>query len=134
MAVVTILSGAASGIIASAVESVIDLIVDLTEWDDVRKEFTRDTVDAMWGNRTHNYDAAICYNLDYNIADWDRIYEKTAVKLELGLLHTDYDCFFMNGENDFWALDDGGGINLAATGRQDQCAWDEDDDLHLHCD
>lgn len=36
MAVVTILSGAASGIIASAVESVIDLIVDLTEWDDVR--------------------------------------------------------------------------------------------------
>lgn len=51
----------------------------------------------MWGNRTHNYDAAICYNLDYNIADWDRIYEKTAVKLELGLLHTDYDCFFMNG-------------------------------------
>lgn len=37
-------------------------------------------------------------------------------------------------ENDFWALDDGGGINLAATGRQDQCAWDENDDLHLHCD
>lgn len=112
----------------------------------------------MWGNRTHNYDAAICYNLDYNIADWDRIYEKTAVKLELGLLHTDYDCFFINGgehllfhfspvpsgkrltvivpcvENDFWALDDGGGINLASTGRQDQCAWDENDDLHLHCD
>lgn len=36
MAVVTILRGAASGIIASAVESVIELMVDLTEWDDVR--------------------------------------------------------------------------------------------------
>lgn len=46
---------------------------------------------------TQNYGAAICYNLEYDVANWNRVYEKTSVKLELGLLHTDYDCFFMSG-------------------------------------
>lgn len=58
----------------------------------------------MWDNKTGDYGAAICYNMAYEVSNTDLMYEKTSARLELELLHTDYDCFFMNGPGEFFFL------------------------------
>lgn len=55
----------------------------------------------MWDNKTGDYGAAICYNMAYEVSNTALMYEKTSVKLELQLLHTDYDCFYITGPGKF---------------------------------
>ncbi|KAF4311410.1 hypothetical protein SLS57_008940 [Botryosphaeria dothidea] len=130
---VTILTSAASAVISAAINQVAPTLANLGKWDEVREAFTQQTVKSMWDNKTGDYGAAICYNMAYEVSNTDLMYEKTSARLELELLHTDYDCFFMNGpDNHFWTYGDGGYINLAIYHDENKC-WYDDNTGDLYC-
>ncbi|OJD38113.1 uncharacterized protein BKCO1_5000159 [Diplodia corticola] len=130
---ITILTGAASAVITAAINQVAPTISGLGSWDEAREAFTQQTVKTMWDNRSSDYGAAICYNMAYEVSNTALMYEKTSVQLEQDLLHTDYDCFYMNGpDNHFWTQGDGGYINLAIYHDESKC-WYDDNTADLYC-
>ncbi|KAF2853267.1 hypothetical protein T440DRAFT_466247 [Plenodomus tracheiphilus IPT5] len=70
----------------------------------------------MW-NRNPDYEkypAAICYNKGYNFQHENKWSGRVRAELKLGeFLHTDYDCMYMEGGNQFYTHHEGGYINLA---------------------
>ncbi|KAK7540513.1 uncharacterized protein J3D65DRAFT_615563 [Phyllosticta citribraziliensis] len=122
---VTILTTAATALMTAAINQVAPTIANLGSWDDAREAFTQKTVKAMWDARSSNYDAAVCYNMGYEVSNTAQMYEKTSVNLKQDLLHTDYDCFFMSGpDNHFNSQGDGGYINLATYYDTSKCTFD----------
>ncbi|KAK8163111.1 hypothetical protein IWX90DRAFT_262312 [Phyllosticta citrichinensis] len=122
---VTILTSAATALMTAAINQVAPTIANLGSWDEAREAFTQKTVQAMWDARSSNYDAAVCYNMGYEVSNTAQMYEKTSVNLKQDLLHTDYDCFFISGpDNHFNSQGDGGYINLATHYDTSKCTFD----------
>ncbi|KAF7896250.1 hypothetical protein EAF00_006264 [Botryotinia globosa] len=90
-------------------------ISNIKNWDNAREEFTKTTTANMWARNPDysKYPAVICYNKGYSVKNPAGIAGKVSVKLSLGILHTDYDCMYMTGNNQFYTDSDGGYINLS---------------------
>ncbi|TLS26660.1 hypothetical protein PpBr36_04031 [Pyricularia pennisetigena] len=98
-------------------------VKDLKNWTNAREEFTKTTVKGMWEAQTDKkaFPAAVCYNMGYKA---DGAAGKVKVDLKSGLLHTDYDCFYMPGNSVFKGEGDGGFINLAIQSDNNRCTFD----------
>ncbi|TLD15269.1 hypothetical protein PspLS_10738 [Pyricularia sp. CBS 133598] len=98
-------------------------VKDLKNWTNAREEFTKATVKEMWAAQTDKkaFPAAVCYNMGYKA---DGAAGKIKVDLKSGLLHTDYDCFYMPGNSVFKGEGDGGYINLAIQSDSTRCKFD----------
>ncbi|EKG10190.1 hypothetical protein MPH_12790 [Macrophomina phaseolina MS6] len=124
-AAVTILTTVAGAAITAAINQVAPTLANLSKWDEVREAFTQQTVQALWDKNPAGYGAAICYNQDYEVSNPKQQYETTSVRLELQLLHTDYDCFYISGpDNHFWSRGDGGYQNVAIITDDSKCQYD----------
>jgi len=117
---------AATAIAAAAVKETNKVIKNLKNWTPAREAFTKATAKEMWGNNPDpkKYAAAICYNMDYSVSDPAGVAGLLKAQLKSGLLHTDYDCFFMSAGNTMKLKGDGGFINLA-TKSDNRCTYDK---------
>ncbi|KAF9871147.1 hypothetical protein CkaCkLH20_11316 [Colletotrichum karsti] len=118
-AVMDVATGVAVNIITEILQAVI-------EWTKARETFTQAMTDEMWAQNPEpgKYHAAICYNKGYGVADWNGIAGLAKVTLRLNVLHTDYDCMYMSGPNQFWTASEGGYINLSYTYDRNHCSFD----------
>ncbi|KAH8588061.1 hypothetical protein B0O99DRAFT_601087 [Bisporella sp. PMI_857] len=109
-----------------AIEHAAETIKNLGQWTEVREEFTKKTTSDMWSRNPDRkkYHAAICYNKGYRVQNPSGIAGKLSAKVELGLLHTDYDCMYMDAPNAFYTDGDGGYINLSYT-YDNRCTFDK---------
>jgi len=127
-AIVTLVGEAAiSAITEMAINAAADFIKNLSQWNEAREEFTKQTTLEMWNRNPDytKYHAAICYNKGYRLNNTAGITELQSAKLELGQLNTDYDCMFMDAPNQFFTDSDGGFINLSYR-YDDHCSFDQD--------
>ncbi|KAF6810545.1 hypothetical protein CMUS01_13445 [Colletotrichum musicola] len=88
----------------------------------------------MWDNNPNPslYAAAVCYNKGYGLQRPDGVAGKVSAKLTLGALNTDYDCMYMEGNNQFYTHSEGGYINLAYHYDANRCTFIKDNG-DLHC-
>ncbi|RAR08863.1 hypothetical protein DDE83_005780 [Stemphylium lycopersici] len=120
---IAIIGGVVSGVVGVAATNAVDGLKSLANWDDAREAFTKATVNEMNKSRKPN-EAAICYNMAYDIKKPNQVRELASVQFKSGFLKTDYDCFFMYGpDNAFWSRGDGGFINVAIQAGN-QCSYD----------
>ncbi|KAG7119698.1 hypothetical protein HYQ45_014876 [Verticillium longisporum] len=98
-----------------AIEIGADTIKNLGEWTKVREAFTKKTTDEMWNRNPDRkrFPAVACYNKGYHLQNPNGIDGKLSAKVELGLLHTDYDCMYIAGPNQFYTHSEGGYINVS---------------------
>ncbi|TDZ67830.1 hypothetical protein CTRI78_v002694 [Colletotrichum trifolii] len=125
-----IISALGGGVMAVATGVAVNIVTDILEavidWTLARETFTQETTSQMW-NRNPNpgkYHAAICYNKGYRVKDPQGIDGLAKVTLRLNVLHTNYDCMYMNGPNQFWTDSEGGYINLSYTYDRNHCSFD----------
>ncbi|CAD6455024.1 49425a7a-c500-48da-8952-3b8c7ecc8bb7 [Sclerotinia trifoliorum] len=117
-ATITVLAIAGVAAIAKLTEIAIELasqtLANVQKWNPAREAFTRKTTLEMWNrNPDYNkYPAVACYNKGYHLQNPSGQAGRVSVKLELGLLHTNYDCLFMTGNNVFITHSEGGYINV----------------------
>ncbi|GME37697.1 hypothetical protein AA0111_g4810 [Neofusicoccum parvum] len=123
---ISILSTAAASVTTVAIEKAVDLVQAASTWDEAREEFTKEVTRKMWQERKSDKEAAVCYNMAYDVSKPDQLRELVSVKFESGPLHTDYDCFFMEGpDNRFSSHGDGGYINLAVMSVDGICSFED---------
>ncbi|KAH7357316.1 hypothetical protein BKA65DRAFT_580829 [Rhexocercosporidium sp. MPI-PUGE-AT-0058] len=113
-------------LVAAAITAAVTTLVATLFWDIARESFTKGTVDRMWnGNPDRSkFGAAICYNKGYSLKRPAGIDGRRNAKLSHGLLSTDYDCMFMEYNNQFYTESDGGYINLAYAFDGSRCSHD----------
>lgn len=118
-------SGGVSAAAKAAIDAAIELIQNLTNWTNARETFTRTTAYTMLVNNpdTATYVGTVCYNQDYTLLN-DMHSEITSVELALGVLTTDYDCFYMQAGNTFYPQGEGGYINVASYWYTGKCTSD----------
>ena len=115
------LNGAAEGIgagasIAGAMSGLLQKLFPINNWNSARETFTQSTVDAMWARNPdrNRWVAAVCYNMKWDVANRGGISDVASVKLSMGALNTDYDCFYIGRHNSLWTRGDGGYINVSS--------------------
>ncbi|KAH7555688.1 hypothetical protein J3E72DRAFT_270955 [Bipolaris maydis] len=125
------LNGAADGIgagasIAEAMSGLLQKLFPINNWTSARETFTKATVDAMWARNPdrRRWVAAACYNMNWDVANRGGISDVASVKLSMGALNTDYDCFYIGRNNALWTRGDGGYINLAIVSDSNFCTFD----------
>ncbi|KAK8042843.1 hypothetical protein PG994_013326 [Apiospora phragmitis] len=118
-------TAAATAITKAAIDAATNLIKDLANFDNAREAFTKKTAEAMWAKNPDpaKFAAAICYNEAYDLEDPKGMDGLTSVKMTLGPLNTDYDCFYMTANNALYTRGDGGFINLAFVSDK-RCTFD----------
>ncbi|GKT66032.1 hypothetical protein ColTof4_03215 [Colletotrichum tofieldiae] len=135
---VAVIAGPAINVFASvvtaAIHAAIGGLASMAFWNPVRENFTKNTVKRMWDNNPDHakYPAAICYNKGYGLQRPQGIIGLTSAKLTLGALNTDYDCMYMEGNNQFYTHSEGGYINLAYHYDGNRCTHLRDNG-DLHC-
>jgi hypothetical protein len=93
--IVTLLTAAATAAAGEAavlaVDAVAGLIKDLSNWDDAREAFTKQTTATMWAKNpdTSKYQAAICYNKGYSLKNSAGRSEVVSARLKSGVLSTE---------------------------------------------
>ncbi|KAI9150876.1 hypothetical protein HJFPF1_10653 [Paramyrothecium foliicola] len=119
-------TAAAVIVVKMAVEIGAETIQNLGKWNQAREEFTKKTTAEMWARNPdrNKYPAAVCYNKGYSIQHPNNIDGKADVDFKLGLLHTDYDCMYLGGNNAFWTHAEGGYINLSYSYNGNRCSFD----------
>ncbi|XP_014562316.1 hypothetical protein COCVIDRAFT_84064, partial [Bipolaris victoriae FI3] len=112
--------------IAGAMSGLLDKLFPINNWNSARETFTQATVDAMWARNPdrNRWVAAACYNMKWDVANRGRISDVASVKLSMGALNTDYDCFYIGRQNSLWTRGDGGYINLAVVSDNRFCTFD----------
>lgn len=92
-----------------------DTIKNLGKWNEAREAFSKKTTQEMWARNPDykKFPAVACYNKGYSLQRPQGRDGLVSAKLELGQLHTDYDCMFMEGNNVFMTKGDGGYINVS---------------------
>ncbi|KAK1991770.1 hypothetical protein LX36DRAFT_734445 [Colletotrichum falcatum] len=110
-----------------AVNLVTDTLRAIVDWTKARETFTQQTTDAMWKKNPDpsKFPAAVCYNKGYRLENPDGVDGKASVTLRSNLLHTDYDCMYMTGPNQFYTDGDGGLINLSYSYDGNRCTFDK---------
>ncbi|KLU85934.1 hypothetical protein MAPG_04953 [Magnaporthiopsis poae ATCC 64411] len=122
-----IVKDAATAIAAAAVKGANKVIQSVKNWTPAREAFTQATAKEMWDKNPDpkKYAAAICYNMDYSVSNPMGMAGLVKAELRSSFLHTDYDCFFMSGNNTMKLKGDGGYINLAFESDK-RCTYNRD--------
>ncbi|WYZ39334.1 hypothetical protein EsH8_III_001248 [Colletotrichum jinshuiense] len=127
---VAVIAGPAINVFASvvtaAVHAAIGGLASMAFWNPVRENFVKNTVNRMYDNNPdiRRYPAAICYNKGYDVQRPAGVIGKVSAKLTLGALNTDYDCMYMEGNNQFYTRAEGGWINLGYAYDSNRCTHD----------
>ncbi|KAH9432923.1 hypothetical protein MCOR02_007596 [Pyricularia oryzae] len=125
-ALTPILQDLATKAVNEAIKQAGIFIKDLRNWTAAREAFTQATVREMWYSNPDpaKYPAVVCYNKGYHLERPEGIAGWTKVELKTGFLHTDYDCMYMEGNNNFYTWSDGGFINYAFGIDRNRCEFD----------
>ncbi|KAK7959294.1 uncharacterized protein PG986_004148 [Apiospora aurea] len=130
-AVVTILgivgSAALEQLTTKAVDSAIDLVKDISEWNKAREEFTKATVKGMMDANPDptNFVAAACYNMSYKLETPANVDSTASLEFKLGALKTNFDCMYIKAPNNFYTEGDNGYVNLAYDYFTSRCTFDQ---------
>jgi hypothetical protein len=98
-----------------AMDAAVKAIKNIGNWNRAREEFTKRTVTDMWARNPDRarYPAAACYNKGYSLKRPAGIAGGRKAKFSLGMLHTDYDCMYVERNNAFFTHSEGGFINVS---------------------
>ncbi|KAF4539140.1 hypothetical protein BFW01_g11779 [Lasiodiplodia theobromae] len=120
--------------IGYAVQGAIDAVKGIKNWNKKRESFVKAVVQGMWDRNPdrNRAPAAICYNKGYDLKVPTGMFGLRDQEVSSGPLKTDYDCFYMTGNNAFWSRGDGGSINLWTMYDGNRCRFDDQSDLY--CD
>ncbi|KAK8001013.1 hypothetical protein PG991_013235 [Apiospora marii] len=130
-AVVSILgivgTAALTEITTQAVDAAIDMVKNLSEWNEAREEFTKATVKGMMDKNPDptNLVAAVCYNMAYKLETPANVDSTASLSFKLGNLHTNFDCMYIKAPNSFYTEGDGGYVNLAYDYSSSRCTFDQ---------
>lgn len=110
-----------------AIEIATDTLKSVPDFNKARSAFTTKTTQEMWRRNPdyRKYPAVACYNKGYRLQDKNKINGKASVKVSLDLLHTNYDCMYIEGPNQFYTNAEGGSINLSYTYDTKRCSFDK---------
>lgn len=75
-----------------AVDAAIELVKNLSEWNEAREEFTKATVKGMMDKNPDptNLVAAACYNMAYKLETPANVDSTASLSFKMGALHTKY--------------------------------------------
>ncbi|KAL1639563.1 hypothetical protein SLS58_007762 [Diplodia intermedia] len=120
--------------IGHAAQAAIDGVGGIKNWNKKREAFVKAVVQGMWDRNPNKWDApaAICYNKGYDLRVPTGMKGLRDQEVSSGPLKTDYDCFYMSGNNAFWSRGDGGSVNLYTVYDGNRCRFDSSSDLY--CD
>ncbi|KAK8137113.1 hypothetical protein PG984_005053 [Apiospora sp. TS-2023a] len=110
-----------------AVDAAIELVKNLSDWNEAREEFTKATVKGMMDKNPDptNLVAAACYNKAYKLETPANVDSTASLSFKLGSLHTNFDCMYIKAPNSFYTEGDNGYVNLAYDYFGDRCTYDK---------
>ncbi|RMZ68823.1 hypothetical protein GMOD_00002686 [Pyrenophora seminiperda CCB06] len=103
-------SGDAGLAVGRIINSLLNKLFPIKDWNPARETFTKETTALMWQNNPNRnrWVAVACYNKGWSVKDRGAISDVVSVELKLGALHTDYDCVYIGRGNQFYTEGDGG--------------------------